>query len=66
MITDGSYTYGEHSIPCKVVKSLCCTPVTNVAQYINYNLKKKNSVDRLDTTVPFSELNFLKHFSIDI
>ena len=36
MVTDGSYTNGEHSIIYKLVESLCCTPETNVTLYVTY------------------------------
>lgn len=36
MATDGSDTYGEHSITYRVVEPLCLTPKTNVTPCINY------------------------------
>ena len=35
MVTDGSYAYGEHSIACGELVSLCL-PETNVTLSVNY------------------------------
>ena len=38
-MTDGDYTYhDEHRIIYINVKSLCCTPETNIILYVNYTL----------------------------
>lgn len=42
MLTDGSYTCGEHSIIYRVVESLCCTPETNETLCVNYTQIKIN------------------------
>ena len=42
MVTDGSYTCGEHSIMYIVVESLCFMPETHVTLYINYISITKN------------------------
>lgn len=34
--TDGSYTYGRHSIMHRVDESLCCTLETKVTSCVNY------------------------------
>ena len=34
---------GDHFVICLNVKSLCCTPETNMTMYINYSLKKRNT-----------------------
>ena len=36
MVTGGSYICGEHSKTYRAVKSLCCTPKTNVTLCANY------------------------------
>ena len=46
MVTDGSYTGGEHSVIYKLVESICCTPETNVTLCVNYT--------------QFFNLNFIK------
>ena len=46
METDDYKTYcGNHFIRYMNVESLCCTPETNIILYINYNFKKRKSVD---------------------
>ena len=40
VVTKGGYTYGEHSIMCRKVESLCCTPETNITLCVNYTDKK--------------------------
>ena len=35
MVTNGNYAYyGEHFVMYRIVKSLCCTPETNVVLYL--------------------------------
>ena len=41
---------GEHYIICLNVKSLCCTPETNMIIYINYSFKKRNTHLVIQTT----------------
>ena len=36
MVTDGSYTCGEHSIRYREVESLCCTSENNVTLCVSY------------------------------
>ena len=37
VVPDGDYTYcGEHCARDRLVKSLCCTPETNITLYVNY------------------------------
>ena len=43
MVTDGIYTFSEHSLTCGDVESLCCTPVTNVTSWFNSTQIKKLS-----------------------
>jgi len=44
MVTDGSYTCGEHRIKYRLVKSLSCTPETNdVILSTIFQLKKNRS-----------------------
>ena len=43
MGTDDSYTRGEHSIMHKLVKSLSCTPESNVTLCVAYNQKNKQT-----------------------
>ena len=43
MVTDDSYTCGDHSITYGVVESLCLTPETNVTLCVNY-IQSKNKV----------------------
>ena len=50
MRTDGSYAYGEQSIMYKLVKSLLCTPETNVILCVNY-LQIKKLAKRKKSTV---------------
>ena len=38
---DGNYTYGEHFVMYINVKSLCCTPETNIIFCFNYISIKK-------------------------
>ena len=40
MVTDGSYTCGEHSTTYKIVESLCCAAQNNVTLCYNYTKKK--------------------------
>lgn len=35
MLTDGNYSYDEHLVMYIIIKSLCCTPETNML-YIKY------------------------------
>ena len=46
MVTGGSYTFGDHSKVCRVVKSLYCTLETNVNAVcqLYFSLKKKKSM----------------------
>ena len=41
---DGSYTCGEHSIMCKLVKSLSCTPETNETLCVSYTQKMNEKI----------------------
>lgn len=34
MVTNGDYTYGEHSVMYRIIESVCCTAETNVTLYI--------------------------------
>ena len=43
MVTDGSYTCGEHSTAYRLVESLCCTPETNITLCVYYALSKNNN-----------------------
>ena len=36
MVTDGSYTCGEHSVTYREVESLCFIPKINVTLYVKY------------------------------
>ena len=38
MVTADSYTCSEHSIMYRGVKSLCCTPETNITLCVNYTV----------------------------
>ena len=41
MVTDVNWTYcGDHFIMYKNIKSLYCTPETNIILYVKYNLIK--------------------------
>jgi len=42
MVTDGSYTCGEHSTMYRLVESLCCTCETNVTLCVNLDVNKIN------------------------
>lgn len=45
MVTEGKYTYcSEYFMMYIIVKSLCCTPETNVI-YISYTLKQNLHMD---------------------
>ena len=48
MVTDGNYTYqGEHFIIYINVKSLCCTPETNIILYANCTkIEKKINIKK--------------------
>ena len=42
MMTDGNYTYcGDHFVMFIIVKSLCCTPDTNIILHVNYTSMEK-------------------------
>ena len=41
----------EHSIMYKLIKSLCCTPKTNVTLYVNYTQKEFFKVNIQNFTV---------------
>ena len=42
MVTVGDHTYyGEHRVMQRIVKSVCCTPETNIILYVNYTSIKK-------------------------
>ena len=42
MLTGNNRTYyGDHFTIYTNIKSLCCTPETNITLYINYTLPKK-------------------------
>ena len=43
MVTDGSYTFGEHSITYRLTKSLCFTTETNVTLGQLYNNNNNNN-----------------------
>ena len=47
MVTDDSYTCGEHSMMYKLVKSLCCTPETEVTFYVDSTHIKQMIIDSL-------------------
>ena len=53
MGTDGSYTCGEHSIMYKLVKSLSCTPETNVTLCVNYTQIKRENTWCLDIQLDY-------------
>ena len=36
MVIDGYWTCGDHFVMYLIVRSLCCTPETNLILYINY------------------------------
>jgi len=41
MVTEVSYTCGEHRMTYREVESLCCIPESKVTSYVNYTQKKK-------------------------
>ena len=42
MVKSGNYTYhGDHFVIYKNIKSLCCTPETDIMLKLNFNLKQK-------------------------
>ena len=41
MVTEVDYNCCEHKITYREVKSLCCTPETNVTACVNYTQIKK-------------------------
>ena len=49
MVTEGSYTCGEHSIMYKLVLSLRCTPEANVTLYVRtiHQLKTKTKQNKI-------------------
>jgi len=49
MVTDGDYTYSsEHWVVYRIVKSVCCTPETNIILYVNYTSVKPSEGLGLD------------------
>ena len=49
MVTEGSFTCGEHNIKYRLAESVSCTPETNVTLCVNYtSIEKKNSLVKTD------------------
>lgn len=46
MGTDGHYTCGDHTVVCKLVESLCCTPDINVLHQLYLKECKEMNVQK--------------------
>ena len=60
VVTKGGYTYGEHSIMCRKVESLCCTPETNITLCVNYTDKKLRKKLNISLTTKIITTFFLE------
>ena len=71
MVTDGNYTYcDKHFMMYIIVKSLCCTPETNIIFFISHtSIKKKKEICIKSLPTPWRSwvsLNMLRQLSFSI
>ena len=67
MVTGGSYSCGEHSITYRLVRSLCCTPETNIALYVTCtSVRKKKHQSIYIRAIPQFDLDNSQLWSSEV